>query len=101
MKIMYDWCLNGVADVPAGVRPMRAKCGTDTGARRPGRRAFMAFGCALALGLAACSGKGGDATAPEPDPAPHEPGPTPDPGPAPDPGTGVQGHYIVPLDPDP
>jgi hypothetical protein len=68
---------------------MRAKCGTDTGATRPGRRAFMAFGCALALGLAACSGKGGDATGPEPDPAPH------DPGPAPDPGTGVQGHYVL------
>jgi hypothetical protein len=55
----------------------------------------MAFGCALALGLAACSGKGGDATGPEPDPAPHDPGPVPDPGPAPDPGSGVQGHYVL------
>jgi hypothetical protein len=54
-------------------------------------RAIIALGCALALGLTACSGKGGDPTAPEPDPepAPHEPAP------APDPQTGVQGHYVL------
>jgi hypothetical protein len=64
--------------------------GTDAGATRPGRRAFIALGCALGLVLAACSGKGGDATAPdEPDPAPH------DPAPAPGPDTGVQGGYVL------
>jgi hypothetical protein len=68
---------------------MSPKGGTDTGATRPGRRAFIAFAFALGLVLAACSGKGGDATAPEPDPAPH------DPGPAPDPDAGVQGHYVL------
>jgi hypothetical protein len=80
----------------AGVRPLRPKGGTDAGATRPARRAFLALGCALALALAACSGGGGDATAPEPDPAPHDPGPAPhDPGPAPGPETGVQGGYVL------
>jgi hypothetical protein len=75
---------------------MRPKGGTETGATRPGRRAFIVFGFALGLVLAACSGKGGDATAPEPDPAPHEPGPAPhDPGPVPSPDAGVQGHYVL------
>jgi hypothetical protein len=66
---------------------------TDAGATRPGRRAFIAFGCALGLALAACSGKGGDATAPE-DPAPHDPAPH-DPAPDPGPGAGVQGGYVL------
>jgi hypothetical protein len=75
---------------------MRPKCGTDTGATRPGRRAFIVFGFALGLVLAACSGKGGDTTAPDPDPAPHEPGPAPhDPEPLPGPDAGVQGHYVL------
>jgi hypothetical protein len=75
---------------------MRPKRGTDAGATRPARRAFLALGCALALALAACSGGGGDATAPDPDPAPHDPGPAPhDPGPAPGPETGVQGSYVL------
>jgi hypothetical protein len=75
---------------------MRPEGGTDSGATRPGRRAFIVFGFALGLVLAACSGKGGDATAPEPDPAPHEPAPAPhDPGPVPGPDAGVQGHYVL------
>lgn len=75
---------------------MRPAGGTDSGAKRPGRRAFLALGCALALALAACSGKGGDTTAPEPDPAPHGPGPAPhDPEPVPGPDAGVQGHYVL------
>jgi hypothetical protein len=62
----------------AGTRPARS-----------GRRALLALGGALALGLTACSGKGGDATGPEPGPVPHEPDPVP--GPA----GGVQGHYVL------
>jgi hypothetical protein len=75
---------------------MSPRSGTDAGATRPARRAFLALGCALALALAACSGGGGDATAPDPDPGPHDPGPAPhDPGPAPGPETGVQGSYVL------
>jgi hypothetical protein len=49
---------------------------------------LTALGCAIALGLTACSGKGGSVTGPDTDPGQI-------PGPVPDPQGGVQGHYVL------
>jgi hypothetical protein len=57
------------------------------------RHLTVAFGCALGLALAACSGGVDGATAPDPAPPVTDPGPTANP--RPDPVAGVQGSYTL------